>query len=63
MTKLITEPVRTLVPVHGVHGCAGFLLHSFRGWKAFDPGKKEVGTFETAQLGAEALLERATIDA
>jgi hypothetical protein len=48
MTKLITEPVRTLVPVHGTRGCVGFLLRTAKGFRAFDIADKEIGCFATA---------------
>src|ERR1700720_161465 len=38
MKKSTTEPLRTLVPVHGTHGCVGFLLRTARGFRAFDIG-------------------------
>jgi hypothetical protein len=47
-----------LVPVFGVSGCAGFLLRSARGVKAYDSNDKLVGIYPTAGEGIVALLER-----
>jgi hypothetical protein len=49
---------KTLVPVFGVSGCAGFLLRSARGVKAYDSNDKLVGIYPTAGEGIVALLER-----
>ena len=35
-----------LVPVHGQAGCAGHLLRSAKGFRAFDTDSKELGTFK-----------------
>lgn len=53
--KLI-ETTKTLIPVHGTHGCAGFLLRSARGFRTFDAGEKEIGVFPSAEAGVAALL-------
>jgi hypothetical protein len=47
-----------LVPVHGQAGCAGHLLRSAKGFRAFDADSKELGTFEDAALAAQALLDQ-----
>ncbi len=50
-----------LIPVHGVTGCVGHLLRSAKGFRAFDSQDKEVGTFDSAEAGAAALLELTVI--
>jgi hypothetical protein len=45
-----------LIPVVGVGGCAGHLLRTAKGFRAFDRDCKEIGTFADAALGAIALL-------
>jgi hypothetical protein len=47
---------RTLTPVMGVHGCLGHLLHTARGWRAFDSNDKAIGTFPTQSDAAQAVL-------
>jgi hypothetical protein len=47
-----------LVPVHGQAGCAGHLLRSAKGFRAFDTDSKELGTFKDAALAAHALLDQ-----
>ncbi len=49
-----------LFPVHGVTGCVSHLLRSDKGFRAFDSQDKEIGTFDSAEAGAAALLELAT---
>ncbi len=52
--------LKTLVPVHGAHGCAVHLLRSAKGFRAFDSQDKEIGLYPTPDAGVAALLELAT---
>ncbi len=49
-----------LIPVHGAQGCAGHLLRSAKGFRAFDAHDKEIGVYPTPDAGVAALLELAT---
>ncbi len=51
---------KTLVPVHGAHGCAGHLLRSAKGFRAFDSQDKEIGLYPTPDSAVAALLELVT---
>jgi hypothetical protein len=59
MEKAIKEILKPLIPVHNASGCCGHLLRSAKGFRAFDRDDKEIGVYETADLGFVALLERA----
>ncbi len=54
------SPAR-LLPIHGVTGCVGHILRTAKGFRAFDSQDKEVGTFDSAEAGAAALLELTVI--
>ncbi len=49
-----------LIPVHGANGCAGHLLRTAKGFRAFDTHDKEIGLYPTPEAGVTALLELAT---
>ncbi len=49
-----------LIPVHGAQGCAGHLLRTANGFRAFDSEDKEIGVYPTPEAGVAALLELAT---
>ncbi len=49
-----------LIPVHGAQGCAGHLLRTANGFRAFDSEEKEIGVYPTPEAGVAALLELAT---
>jgi hypothetical protein len=50
----------TLTPVFGTAGCAGHLLRTARGYRAFDHEEKYIGNFEDIGSGTKALLEPTT---
>ncbi len=55
----MTPVYERLVPVFGEHGCAGFLLCTAKGFRAFDAYDKEIGLYPTPDAGVAALLELA----
>lgn len=57
MRKANTESLRTLVPVHGTHGCAGHLLRSAKGFRAYDSDNREIGGSE----GFDSFVGRAVL--
>jgi hypothetical protein len=57
MKKANTESLRTLVPVHGTHGCAGHLLRSAKGFRAYDSDDREIGGSE----GFDSFVGRAVL--
>ena len=52
-----------LVPVMGQGGCAGHLLRTHKGFRAFNAEGKEIGMFENLNLAASALLDEQTTEA
>jgi hypothetical protein len=54
----MTRAPTPLIPVHGERGCCGHLLKTARGFRAFDADDKQIGIYETAELGLVALLNR-----
>jgi hypothetical protein len=51
---------KTLMPVFDMSGCVGHILRTAKGFRACDSNDKEIGVFETPDLGIAALLEAAT---
>ena len=45
----------TLIPVHGEHACAGHLLRTAKGFRAFDTLDREIGVFVSAEAASAAL--------
>jgi hypothetical protein len=56
-------PERHFAPVISEHGCAGHVLRTARGFRAFDADDKEVGTYATADIAVATLLELAVAEA
>jgi hypothetical protein len=48
-----------LVPVFGASGCAGHILRTAYGFRAFDASDKQIGYFEDSNSAISALLELA----
>jgi hypothetical protein len=47
-----------LMPVFWQHGCAGHLMRSPKGFRAFDCNDKLIGIFATSDAAAQALLNQ-----
>jgi hypothetical protein len=48
-----------LIPIHSAHGCAGHILRTAKGFRAFDSDDREIGSYPNADL-AVAALDRST---
>jgi len=55
-------PLFAVVVVDRRASCAGRLLRSAKGFRAFDADGKEVGAFENISLGAAASLDLAAAE-
>lgn len=58
------HPEPSFAPVMGPAGCAGHVLRTARGRRAFDRDDREIaGNFASADMAVKALLERAMAEA
>ena len=51
-----TTDFKTLIPVHGTHGCVGHLIRTAKGFKTYDAADRLVGVYDTANLAVAAIL-------
>ena len=43
-----------LIPIHSAHGCAGHILRTAKGFRAFDSDDREIGSYPNADLDGGA---------
>jgi hypothetical protein len=61
--KNANEISKTLMPVFSTSGCVGHILRTAKGFRVCDANDKQIGVYESPDLGIAALLERATVEA